>query len=172
MSKTGSTLHTRFFSRFALIALLGAATSMSGCDDSKAKTAAKSDDGKKSADKADKADESDKADDGAAEAAPAAEPKAKEGIAVHCDQIAELGMCTETPFSSPTYQALGEETVMERCKTGKAAKGECPKDARVGTCTASNGEVVQYFSNGGQAKTPEQAEAHCKDMFSGTFAKA
>jgi len=169
MSKTGSTLHTRFFSRFALIALLGAATSMSGCDDSKAKTAAKSDDGKKSADKADKAD---KADDGAAGAAPAAEPKAKEGIAVHCDQIAELGMCTETPFSSPTYQALGEETVMERCKTGKAAKGECPKDARVGTCTASNGEVVQYFSNGGQAKTPEQAEAHCKDMFSGTFAKA
>lgn len=112
------------------------------------------------------------ANEAPAEKEAAAKPEpVKEGVAVHCDEIAEFGYCTETPYASPTWDALGEELLEGRCKRGKFGKGECPSEGRLGACTASNGEVVQYASGGGSKRSAQDAQTHCKDMFAGTWAR-
>ncbi len=107
-----------------------------------------------------------------ASAPKAAEPKPavpQEGIAVHCDEVAQLGYCSETPYASPTWQALGEDDLRQRCRSGVYGKSECPQEGRVGSCTASNSEIIHFYSTGGSPRTSAEAQAYCVDMFSGTF---
>ena len=98
----------------------------------------------------------------------------KQGIAVHCNQIQELGYCTETPYSSPTWEVHGDEGLKERCGTGSYGKADCPREGRVGACIneAGNGEVVHFYGTGNKPRTFDEASAYCADMFAGKLVEA